>query len=75
MKRFEENIVLITGAGRGIGKGIAKRFAEEGASLILSANEESVHKVAEELKTLGINANFGGVRSQEPTDPCVGCDV
>jgi meso-butanediol dehydrogenase / (S,S)-butanediol dehydrogenase / diacetyl reductase len=56
MKRFQEKIVLVTGASRGIGKGIAKRFAEEGASLMLSANEESVHKVAEELKALGINA-------------------
>src|ERR1700736_1652047 len=56
MKRFKEKIVLITGASRGIGKGIAKRFAEEGANLILSANEESVHQVADELKAVGINA-------------------
>jgi meso-butanediol dehydrogenase/(S,S)-butanediol dehydrogenase/diacetyl reductase len=47
---------LITGASRGIGKGIAQRFAAEGANLILSANEDSVHAVAEELKTSGANA-------------------
>jgi meso-butanediol dehydrogenase / (S,S)-butanediol dehydrogenase / diacetyl reductase len=55
MKRFEEKSVLITGASRGIGKGIAQRFAAEGASLILSANEDLVHAVAEELKGSGAN--------------------
>jgi len=35
---------------------MAQRFAEEGASLILSANEEGVHQVAEELKGSGANA-------------------
>ena len=44
MKRFEEKSVLITGASRGIGKGIAKRFADEGANLILASNEEAIQK-------------------------------
>jgi meso-butanediol dehydrogenase / (S,S)-butanediol dehydrogenase / diacetyl reductase len=39
MKRIEERTVVITGASRGIGKGIAKRFAHEGANLVLAANE------------------------------------
>jgi NAD(P)-dependent dehydrogenase (short-subunit alcohol dehydrogenase family) len=56
IKRFEDKSVLITGASRGIGKGIAQRFAAEGASLILAANEASVHAVAEELRGAGVNA-------------------
>jgi NAD(P)-dependent dehydrogenase (short-subunit alcohol dehydrogenase family) len=47
MKRFEEKSVLITGPSRGIGKGIAQRFAAEGANLILAANEASIHELAE----------------------------
>jgi meso-butanediol dehydrogenase / (S,S)-butanediol dehydrogenase / diacetyl reductase len=56
MKRFQDKSVLITGASRGIGKGIAQRFADEGASLILAADEVSVHKLAEAFKANGVSA-------------------
>ena len=56
MRRFEQRTVVITGASRGIGKGIAKRFADEGANLVLAANEASVEAVAEEFRSAGANA-------------------
>ncbi|NLS18753.1 glucose 1-dehydrogenase [Rhizobium sp. P40RR-XXII] len=53
MHRFENKTVVITGASRGIGAAIARRFAREGANLVVSANEESVHAVADEIKAGG----------------------
>jgi meso-butanediol dehydrogenase/(S,S)-butanediol dehydrogenase/diacetyl reductase len=35
MHRFSEKVVIVTGAGSGIGAATAKRFAEEGAHLVL----------------------------------------
>ena len=49
--RFSERTVLVTGAGRGIGRSIALRFAEEGARVALVARtvadlEETARQVA-----------------------------
>jgi NAD(P)-dependent dehydrogenase (short-subunit alcohol dehydrogenase family) len=49
--------VLLVGAGRGIGKGIALAFAEAGADVAISAlTPNGVNKVAEEIKAMGRTA-------------------
>lgn len=55
MKRFENKIVLVTGAGRGIGSSIAKRFASEGAEVIVnySGNDEAAQKTVDEITATG----------------------
>jgi meso-butanediol dehydrogenase/(S,S)-butanediol dehydrogenase/diacetyl reductase len=53
MSRFEGKTVVITGASRGIGASIARRFAREGANVVVSANEESVGVVSEAINAAG----------------------
>lgn len=51
MKRdFSGKTVVITGACRGIGAGIAERFARDGANLVMVSNAERVFATAEKLK-------------------------
>ena len=40
MKRLENQVVIITGASKGIGREMAKVFSREGAKLVLVAREE-----------------------------------
>lgn len=58
MKLLENKVALITGAGRGIGRAIAYKYATEGADVaITDLNiDEGVQAFVEELKGLGIRA-------------------
>ena len=58
MKLLENKVALITGAGRGIGKAIALRFAQEGCKIAFTdiALNDVVLETEKELKALGVEA-------------------
>ena len=55
---FSEQVVLVTGAGRGIGAGIALRFAQAGAAVIVNyrSSAEGANTVVSDIKALGRRA-------------------
>lgn len=56
---LENKVIMITGAGRGIGAAAAKLFAQQGASVMLVARTESeLAKVRDEITELGGNAAY-----------------
>ena len=56
-RRFEDQVAWITGGGSGIGRALARRLAEEGATVAVSGRREGrLAQVVAELEALGATA-------------------
>jgi len=57
--KFQDQVVIVTGAGKGIGKGIAVEFAKEGASVIVATRgEQDGQNTVEEIVSAGGKAQL-----------------
>ena len=65
-------VTLVTGGGRGIGRAVAVRLANEGANVAISyrSNDTAAEEVAEEVRTVGALCEIfkGDVASPEDVD-------
>jgi len=55
--KLRDKVAIITGASKGIGKGIAVRYAEEGAAVVLaSRSEDLLASIAQQIRDTGSRA-------------------
>jgi 3-oxoacyl-[acyl-carrier protein] reductase len=68
----EGRVAVVTGGGRGIGRAVAVRLANEGANVAISyrSNDVAAEEVAEEVRAAGVRCEIfkGNVASPEDVD-------
>jgi NAD(P)-dependent dehydrogenase (short-subunit alcohol dehydrogenase family) len=67
IRRLEGRVALITGASRGIGAAVARRFAAEGAQVVLLARTQgALEEVDDEIRRAGGSATLVPLDLREP---------
>ena len=57
--RLKDKIAIVTGAASGFGEGIAKRYAEEGAKIVVAdINDKDGARVVEDIRAAGGAAEY-----------------
>lgn len=77
MGRLEGKSIVITGSGRGLGKGFATAMAKEGASIVVNDIDDSANEVVNEIKEQGGKAVavIAGVGTNEVAEQLVNTAV
>ena len=64
--RLEGKTAIVTGAGSGFGEGMAKRFAQEGANVVVAdLIGDKAHKVADEIGSQAVAIQVDVARAQD----------